>query len=71
MATEVLHRRDVHKGEHAKAAYAELSDQKFGNRVAFIFANGRRRSLAYTGLVETDENPDVGGLVLDFVGTRG
>lgn len=41
----------------------------FGSRIGFRFADGRRKSLPYTQLVETEYNPDV-GIILEFIGHR-
>lgn len=64
-----VRRGDVRASEDARAAYFLLKDQKFGNRVTFEFRNGRRKSLPYMQLVETDFDPDV-GIILTYVGHR-
>ncbi len=65
--TELL-RRDARRTE-SKAAYTELKDARFGNRMGFRFANGAMKSLLYTHLLETEYNPDI-GIILTYAGHR-
>lgn len=41
-----------------------------GGRLGLIFADGRRKSLPYLQLIETEYNPDMAAIILDFVGHR-
>ena len=69
MEIDQQHRKDVARGEHVKRAYRELSDSRYGNRLSFQFANGNRKSLPYTHMIETEYNGDV-GVILTYVGHR-
>ena len=65
--TELL-RRDARRTD-GKAAYTELKDPRFGNRMGFRFVNGAMKSLPYTHLIETEYNPDI-GIILTYAGHR-
>ena len=66
---DLKYRRDVVSGEHAGGAYRQLRDSRFGARLTFQFSDGRRKSLPYAQLVETEYNPDI-GVILTFIAAR-
>lgn len=66
---DLIVRRDVVRGEQTRGAFRELRDGRFGSRLTFQFSDGRRKSLAYTQLIETEYNPDI-GVILTFIGHR-
>ena len=64
-------RRSLAASEEARAFRVFQAGQaRFANRVGFRFKDGRMKSLPYSHLIETEYNPDMGGIILDYAGHR-
>lgn len=52
------------------SAFRVFTQRSHGFAIDFKFESGRRRALAYADLVDTEYNPDLGGIILEGIGKR-